>query len=265
MLKQIKQDIYLFWRVLKNTALRFKTYPMESASVLLGSVLEVGLPVIFWMSISKFSSGPKIDLKDIVSYYLIASGLILILYTNFSLGAESNRAIKSGDLSQNLIKPLNPLLGIFAERVGRDALTIITSLVMVLVGFSLNNTLTITKVPLLVLVLINAALINLGLNILTGSIAFYSAESGNIKSAFLHVARLLRGTLIPLTLISTKLYGILQLTPFPGSLDHLVRGIKGQPIPAKFLIISSIWAVLILVGSNKLYKHSLKRYEGVGI
>jgi ABC-type uncharacterized transport system permease subunit len=247
-------------------ALRFRAYPLELVASLVARLAEATLYIVFWLIVSELSGATDIHPTDIVGYYLVITGLTPFLFAGFGVGAMAIDHIKSGQMSQTLVRPLNPILYPWANRVGRNSINLLFGLAQVAVGMVISGGVSQEALPYLLPVLFNAILINAAFNIIIGSCAFYFTEARGIKNAALHVASFARGEKMPIHFMPPGLAGFLLLTPFPASQYHLAIVLQGNRVPVwGDVLIGALWGVALLIGGVWLWQRGLRRYEAVGI
>lgn len=256
----------LLWSMTIFEAQRFKAYPHEIIASLAQRLAELALYCTFWLLVSQFSQNSSVQTHDIISYYLIISGLTPFLYAGFGLAALTIDDIKTGRLNQILIRPMNAFLYPLAIRTGRNAINLLFGLVQIAIGIFIAGGIGTEALPFLLPVLFNAVAINLALNILIGTAGFYYGDARGFKNTMYHLANFARGEKMPIHFMTPELAGFLLLTPFPASQYHLAIVLQGTRVPAwGDVLIGMVWSVVLLVLAVKFWRFSLRRYEAVGI
>lgn len=256
----------LFVSLTYYQALRYKAFPLEIAASIFSNVVSVILYVTFWLLVGKYSSGGKIVPRDIVSFYLIITGLSPLFYSTMGIASQTIKDIKDGTLNQVLTKPINPIINSWSVRTGGSIVAIIFGLFMVAIGIFIAGGVSSRILPYLPLVLFNTLMINAAFNIAIGTCGFYFIQATGLKDTFVHIANLCRGQMIPLFLMPASIATALQFTPFPASQYHLSILLQGTRLPSwGFVILGSVWAVVLMYGSIKFWRHGLKRYEAIGL
>lgn len=261
-MRELRLGVSIAW----FEAQRFAAFPFETIASLVGRLTEAGLFIVFWLVVGSLSSSGQLDPIDLISYYLIATGISPFFYLGFGIGSEIIKLIKRGELNQLLLRPTSPLVYPWAVRTGRNAINILFAIVQVAIGIVLAGGISFSMLPFLLPVLFNALLINAALNMMVGTAGFYLVEATGVKNATVHVARLLRGELMPLYLMPAGIASALQLTPFPASQYHLTILLQGtHELSWGVVLIGSLWAVLLMAIAIVFWKRGLRLYEAVGI
>jgi ABC-type uncharacterized transport system permease subunit len=259
-------QLKIFWSMTVFESLRFKAYPLEVVASIFSNLAETTLFITFWLLVGKYAAQGSINPRDVISYYLIVSGMTPFFYLGFGIATQTIRIIKQGELNQILIKPVNPILYPWSLRTGRNFINIIMGLLQLVAGILLAGSLSRDILPLLLPTLFNAAMINAAFNIGIGTFGFYLTEASGVKNAFLHIAVLCRGELIPLFLLPAGLLTAIQFSPFPASQYHLAILLQGTRQPEwGFVLLGSLWAIALMFGAIKFWHHGLKHYEAIGI
>lgn len=247
-------------------AQRFRAFPLEVIASLATLIIESLLFIVFWLLVGKYAGTGALNQRDIISYFLIMSGMTPFFFMGFGIGSQIIRLIKSGELNQVLIKPVNPLIYPWTFRMGRNAISMLFGLVQILAGIVVAGGVTGRALPFLLPVLINMAIINAAFNIFIGTMGFYLVEAAGVKNAFVHLARFCRGELMPLFLMPASVATWLQFSPFPASHYHLAIALQGERLPEwRFVLIGFVWAVVLMAVALLFWRRGLRHYEAVGI
>ena len=196
---------------------------------------------------------------------MIITGLSPLFYTGFGIAGMTVDMIKSGELNQTLIRPINPILHPWALRTGRNAVDICFGLAQVTIGIIITGGMQTEALPYLLPVLVNTAAINAAFNITIGALGFYLTDGRGFKNAFLHLAGFMRGEKMPIYLMQPQFVSFLMLTPFPASIYHLTLILKGGVPHWGDVAVGSAWAVGLLFFAIILWRRGSKKYEAVGI
>jgi ABC-2 type transport system permease protein len=256
----------LLWHMCWFEAQRFRAYPLEIAASLFSRIAELSLYATFWLIVGQFGGSSNINGKDVIAYYLIISGLVPFFSSAFGVASMTIDYIKTGKLSQSLIRPINPILFPWAIRNGRNIVAMAFGVVQITLGMVLSGGMKPAALPFLLPVIINSFAINTAFNIMLGASAFYLTESRGIKNTFLHIASFFRGEKMPLHLMPPGLMNFLLLTPFPASQYHLTILLQGTRLPTwSDVLIGCAWSIVLLVVAVKMWQRGLRKYEAVGI
>lgn len=246
-------------------AQRFRAYPLELFASIFSRLAETALYITFWLIIAGLSNS-NIQPKDIISYYLIISGIIPFFNLNLGVADMTLKHIKTGELSQLLLKPINPILFPWAARTGRSIFNLTIGFLQAGVGIIIAGGVHHNALPFLLPVLFNVICLNAAFNLFVSALGFHLTEARNVKNAILHIASFARGEKMPLHFMPPGITAFLMLTPFPASQYHLAILLQGIRLPAwGDVIIGCGWSVVCLWGAIVFWKRSLRRYEATGL
>ena len=265
MFTMLAKNIKLYFVLTFFEAKRFQAYPTEIIASIAKRLIEITLYITFWLIVSS-NSNADINGRDIVSYYLIITGITSFFFTQLGAGSQLVQLIKTGELNQVLIKPMYPLLAPFSIRAGRSLINLIWGGLQIVAGIIIAGGIGNSNWLLFPIILINAVLINVALNIFVGTLGFYFIEAGGIKNVVVHITTIAGGLLIPLFLMPQAISNALQIfTPFPASQYQMAIFLQGKyPLNSWFVFIGLLWGVAVIVASVKFWNYSLKHYEATG-
>ncbi|HWZ65172.1 MAG TPA: ABC-2 family transporter protein [Patescibacteria group bacterium] len=262
MLSQIKLLLAMCW----FEAQRFRAYPLEIVGGLGSRLAELALFITFWLIVGRFSANGAIRPLDVISYYMIITGFMPFFYLGFGIAGTTIEMIKNGELSQVLIKPVNPLLYPWAQRTGQNLINVLFGLLQISIGMYISGGIKPHAWQFLVPVVLNMALLNAAFNIAIGTLGFYMIEARPLKNSLLVLISFLRGERMPIFLMPANVVGFLMLTPFPASQYHLAILLQGTRLPLWHDVwVGTAWGVTLFLASLWLWKRGLRRYEAVGI
>lgn len=245
---------------------RFAMFPTEVVASIMARLIEVTLYVTFWLIVGKYAGSGNVIPKEVISYYLIINGITAFFFTQIGIGSLIIKMIKFGELNQALIKPVSPLLVPWSQRAGRNILNMLLGGIQIIIGIIIAGGITLHAGILLPLVLFNTIVINLAFNFIVGTFGFYFTEAGGIKNTFVHIYNLCGGVLMPLFLMPTWVAAALQFTPFPAAQYQMAILLQGiYPVQAGFVCIGTLWAIALMIFAIWYWRHSLNRYEAIGI
>ena len=142
------------------------------------------------------------------------------------------------------------------------------SLMLLLTGLVLLPSISFVGVVLFILSLLLAFVIALAINLLVGSITFWTTEANHLQNVISHVIRVFSGTMIPISFFPGSLKTLTLFSPFP-ALGFLPATLIRNPVwnfDIWVSFLSSVfWAAILLPLSLLIWKTGLKRYEAVGI
>jgi ABC-type uncharacterized transport system permease subunit len=261
----LRRNLGLYFYMMVNEARRYMSYPLEIVSSVLKRLMAPVLLIVFWYAVGSHSNS-TISPKDLVAYTLVANGLTQVFSSDFKIAGIVQKMIKYGEISHMMLRPSSILLQTFAKYTGRNIADGVVNGLFVVIGLIVGGT-SFSTIGYLPFVLINALVLNMSFNLLLGTLGFYTPGASAIKNTINHVIQLLRGSTIPFYLVAPVVIKILNFTPFPASMYHVVLALRGRAYLLRpvDVAIGTLWAVLILAVSMAAWRRSTRSYEAVGL
>lgn len=180
--------------------------------------------------------------------------------------------INQGDLSNDLLRPMNALLGFFAEDIGDKTMNILFSIgELGLVIFLLHPPLFfqthVVSIMLSIVAIGIAVLLYFLFGLLLSCIAFWSPEVWAPRFLFFSIVTFFSGVFFPLDILPRTLYLILQLLPFSYLLYFPLKIYLGDIAAseiAKGLAIESLWVVVLFLLAKYVWRKGLVEYTAQG-
>lgn len=242
-------------------------YRSEIWLTILAKLFQVFLLVLFWSVISK-TSQIKFEFAELISYFFIANAVqVLVDGEALRFARLLTEEIKNGTISSYLLRPINTPVFLYTRFLGNHGLVVVISVALTVLGFLVYFQGNLIKIFLFVLTVFFALLCAFGLNLIVGTISFWTTESKGLKHVASHVIRVFGGSLIPVTFFPDRIKLLILATPFPSFAyipGTLIRGDVTREII--FGIISAfVWSFLLLFFGFWIWKKGAKQYESVGI
>ncbi len=200
-------------------------------------MLTTTMPLVslaLWAAVAEVAPVGRFGAKDFVAYFLAT--LVVRQLTGSWLVWELNTDIKSGTLSQRLLKPMNPLVVYSAENLAALPLRALLCVPIAVVALAVLEPGRLAHggaaLGLCLLAIVGAWLINFFVMALCGTLAFVMESSTSIFEIYLAGFMLLSGYLVPLELFPPWLRGAADALPFRYTLSLPVELLTGLLSPA---------------------------------
>lgn len=204
------------------------------------------------------------------SAYFLAT-LIVRQLTGSWLVWSLNMEIKSGTLSQRLLRPIHPLIGYSADNLAavpfRAALSLPIALIALLFVDRGALPHTAGSVAAVLLSYVGAWAINFFTMALLGALAFWLESATSLYEIWLVAFGLLSGYLIPLSLLPGWLQRIAGALPFRYTLAFPVEATLGLLPPGALATSLAIqWAYVLACAAGALaaWQAGIKRFSALG-
>lgn len=224
----------------------------------------------FWSSIYRQGSHVgSYSFEQIISYYIFVAIFQLMVTgdnTAWSIGDE----IKNGEITNNILKPINYLKYKFSQSMGNLLYRIMFYLpVITMIVFLLRNYFIFPhSVSLLAIFLFCASMsyiLFFLVYFLVGIVAFWMGEAKSIFWALWVIIGFMQGSLIPLDLLPRWLMQLSNFLPFKYIFFIPISLITGRSEFSWFMIyVPLAWLFGLYILAQYLYIKGLKKYEGFG-
>ncbi len=207
--------------------------------------------------------------QKVVAYFL-ATFLIRQLCGSWAAW-QINQEIKDGTLALRLLRPVHPFLPWATEQLAyvplRGAVALAgagTALAVYARAELTTHVAVLTALPVSIFL---AFICTFSLNLIFGSLAFWTNQSTKIMDAYNAIFFVFSGYLIPVTLFPRRLAEALDYLPFRYQLgvpvELLVSGYDGK---TAWLLVAkqAVFAVFLLAGAFAAFHRGLRRFEAVG-
>lgn len=233
--------------------------------------------VFFFLWSSVFTGGSEVSYFGYSQSSIMAYTFLLVLIRSIVMSTKSTDVsgyVSSGELSNYLLKPINFFKYLLARDSSTKILNIIFSIIEILILYlilkpDLFIQTNMFQIFLFIISLIIASFIFFSIVMLANSAPFWVPEIGwGVQFLVIVIfVEFLSGAFFPLDVFPKPLFEFLKLTPFPylvfmpiqtylGNMDLLEN--------TKNILIGGLWAIILWLIMNKVWKKGLKIYEAVG-
>lgn len=258
----------VYWDLIRFSFLRFFSYPFEIIAQALKRALEVIFLIIFWSIYAK-STSQNISIPQISAYFLIAMGVADLTMARW--GAFSNligNLVKSGQLSNYIIKPADLIWSIYALALGRNGLRLLLAFANIFIGFWIMPPKNLLSIALFVLFFIFSWFISFAYNLFEGTLYLHFTDASGIRNSLENFIRVFTGVMIPLYLFPSPFKEILRVTPFPFMVYGPTNAVNITSINNDVImdiILGIFWSIFLYFSMKAWWNYSMKKYEAVGI
>lgn len=210
---------------------------------------------------------------DFTAYFLLT--LLVRLLTSSWVLWEMNQEIRSGAMSQRLLRPVHPLLAYSAENLAALPLRALLVLPIALTLLFVYGRGQLTHDPVLIfsflLALPGAWALSFLSMVLCGCLAFYVESALGIFQLWMGSYMVLSGYLVPLSLLPRGVRQTAEALPFRYMLDFPVKLLLGLPGAAEpraealaHLAAEYGYVAALLLLLSLLWRAGLRRYGAFG-
>lgn len=265
-MKKIANYIKLYWWYIRNHLLGLIEYKMDFIIGIFSSLIEQLLSLIFiiiiFSNIQDIKGWTYGELLFIFSIATLGRSIHLVFFDN--LWTFGTKYIQMGDLDRLLIRPVNPLFQVIADKINFQGVGQVVVGVMALV-YS-NNSIYIkwnlTSIIILVLLILGSGIIYVNIHIFFMTFSFWMVDSLPIVSSIFSINQFAQ---YPLQ-IYPKIIRFIITCIIPYSFVAFV--------PANYFLKSNQYSYLVIympliciitsLISYLFWNYGLKRFESVG-
>jgi ABC-2 type transport system permease protein len=244
-------------------------YPYELLITVIEPAAEIGFLVLFWGMVARGSSHP-IDLISMVAYFIMVQFVSIWSLNPGGLNFSNyiGYRIKSGILSQSLIRPIRTLPALLFEHRGYFFVDMIFSVILLALAIKLLGGIELNQLVMFIVFSILSCIITFSLCVLIGSLAFITKEISSIRHSVSHLVRILSGAMVPLNFFPEGIRHWLSITPFPSMVFVPISVLQNKLPPTVLLFnfkVALFWSFLLLGAALLIWQRNMKKYEANGI
>lgn len=245
-------------------------YRTEFAISVLSWGIRLIIAVFLWVAVAEARGGSigHYTTNTILIYFFIVQ--IISSFTFSRIGFDISYDIYRGDFANFLLKPLNYLLFRLIHETSRNAFR--TALGLILFGTLLfvffgGVPLPLWKIPLIILALIGAYIINFCLISMVGLLGFWITNANRLTFIYFGILTIFSGMIFPIDLFPEKWFTVFQYLPFPYIFyfpAKVIQAVSLDPTLIHGFLIQMVYVVLLTVGVSLVYRSGVRRFEAVG-
>ena len=236
---------------------------------ILSSVLPL-IMLVVWLTVSAQQGGSVAgyDATGFISYYLMVT--LIRRITGVWIIWDMDHDIRNGELSPQLLKPLNPIHHLFTSSLASkpfQALLVAPPIAVASILFSARYDLSLPSIVLTLAAAFGAFLIEFLVQALIGTLAFWITQSIAVAEAWFWVRAFLSGWIVPLAVLPAAIVGPLNFLPFRYTLSFPIEIILGRlPLDqiALGFAVELSWIAILLLAFQWMWRRGLRSYSAVG-
>jgi len=182
---------------------------------------------------------------------------------------ELNHLVRTGALSPQLLRPVNPLLFNLAETLAAIPVRLLVLAPILLALFAWRPDIAFLPSPATALMGALSVLLAFALSWLVqaifGMLSFWLEQSVGLFGLWFAAWGLFGGYIIPLPLLPEGLRAVAEWLPFQASLGAPVEILLGiEPQPLRSLLVQAGWVLLATLLARWMWARGIVRYGAVG-
>lgn len=239
------------------------------------NVFRVISEIVFWQILFSTSGSEKMygyTLNQLITYYIFMY-IIGAITGMGSTGYKIAEDIKTGTLTNILLKPISCIKYYFSEVMGQKIVQLLVSLVIFIPIFicyasSVSNKINLFQLILFPVAIIFALVLTYFINLLISFLAFWLTEVTSFFFVKDLVLDLLSGRVFPIDIMPTGILRVLNLLPFAYCTFFPINILTKDLTVLK--LISGLgmqlgWILVIYIMARIVWKKGIKKYTGIGM
>jgi ABC-2 type transport system permease protein len=235
-------------------------------------MLTTTMPLVslaLWSAVAAEGPVGRFTQRGFSAYFLAM--LVVRQLTGSWIVWQMNQEIRSGTLSQRLLRPIHPLVAYSAENLAALPLRAMLSLPIAVIALFFVGRAGLPSTPsalaLVALSVVGAWLINFLTMAMMGTLAFFLESSTAVFEVWMVAFMLLSGYLVPLELFPPALRAVTAALPFRYTAAfpvELLVGMLDRPAALHDLAIQWAYVAGGLAGTLLAWRAGLKRFAAFG-
>lgn len=236
---------------------------------ILSSVLPLVM-LLVWLTIAEEQGGTVsgYDQNDFISYFLA------IVFMRRMVGVwiiwDLDASIRKGELSPQLLRPIDPVHHLFARVLAIRPLNILLMGPPFLAAswaFSAQYDLSFTSLFFVVAAILGATLAEFFAQMIIGAMSFWITQSLSVAEAWFFIRMMFSGYVVPLDMFPTAVTNTLFYLPFRYMLSFPTEIFLGRLETAEIgqgFAVQLAWVITFYLTYSFLWQRGLKQYSAVG-
>lgn len=234
-------------------------------------ILSGVLPLVMmmvWLSLTEAGPVQGYTAQDFISYYLMV--ILIRRMCGVWIIWDLNRDIRQGSLSPQLLRPLHPVHLHLTRTLARHPLQLVLvgpPLVAAAILLGAQYTMPLSYLPLLLITMFGAILIEFFVQMCIGSTAFWITQATAVMEVWFYIRALLSGWVVPLDLFPPAVTNALQYLPFRYILSLPLEITLGRLDLADIgfgLAVQYSWVLFFFLLCRLLWTRGIREYSAVG-
>ncbi len=235
-------------------------------------VLSTTMPLVMlalWSAVAREAPVGRFGEQDFVAYFLVT--FIVRQLTGSWAAWEMNYEIRTGRLSQKLLRPVHPLAGYAAENLGALPFRVMVSLPVALIAlFTVGS----KALPgdwrvwvIWVVALLGGWLITLFANLAIGAMSLFMESSIKVMDVYFTLFLALSGYIIPVELFPPWIRALVQWLPFRYQIGFPVEVLtSAHGFGTEMVLLARQWAWVAGMAALALglWRRGQRHFEAYG-
>lgn len=252
-------------RVICSTAKEGFIYKTASFFSIVNRLIEISIYLFVWKAVySSSGSIEGMEFSNMVIYYVITFSISHIMY--FGTNEEMGEKIRNGTITMELLYPISYMDYYFSYKLGNTlrqvVLVVIPTFIITTLLFSVNININLINFGQFIIILMLAIVNVFFIEFIFGMVAFVTNSLWGLQTLKNSLIMIFSGAIAPITLFPQFMQVIMEKLPFVDFIYSPVNALIGNVDFIEFVNIifrESIWAIILFIIANILYKKLIKK------
>lgn len=253
--------------MIKLAKMRFKEYNIYKSNFILftlNRIVEVIVYVFVWQAIYKQTGNAGgLAIEQMVTYYILVTSLRPIAL--WGVNEDMAYSIRNGQIHKELLNPISYFQYYFGVNLGELAFAVVVGIatfVCCSIFWSVIVPSNIINFLLFVFVLVLSIPITFFLQMIVGTVGFYSNSIWGMQILRKAIISIFSGVIAPLTLFPEWFQTISNYLPFKELIYtpiHIYLGQVGMNEIGVIMVKQIIWGILLYIMAKLFFEHAIKK------
>jgi ABC-2 type transport system permease protein len=228
------------------------------------------IALLVWLTVLANAGRLPMDRSQLVTYFVLMSAVSMLTMT--WAGQYIADEIKTGSLSNYLLRPAPPAAHYIGNNVGEKVIKVWLLLpFVVVVALVFRSDFHPTTEPLrwaaFGIAVVLAGVVAFELDYLIGSLAFWLQDVSGVATLNRLLEGLLAGAFVPLAMFPREIAPLLEVQPWRYVLSFPLEIVTGTPTLEEIgrgLTLAALYAAVLIAAHRLVWRYGLRVYAAVG-
>lgn len=259
-----------YCKVMMNSFKTQYVYKAQVLSKILFCILSYLIQMYIWKSVNSASETALYNIEYMSGYVLISSMISVFVAFDMSYIPIVEAKVRSGDIGEELIIPVNFLVYNFFEYLGKclfKCMFQVLPLCVIFFLFKVSAKVHLANTGYFLMAVMFAVSIFFLLNMICGMLSFWLFSIGNLHIIIDSSITLFSGSIIPLWLIPEKFAFVYEILPFQYLYYYpisIILGLVNVQQMVRVFLYEMIWTACLFALAVWMYNKGIKKLQIVG-
>lgn len=259
-----------YFKILINSFKTQYVYKAQVLSKILFCILSYLIQMYIWKSVNLASETALYNIEYMSGYVLISSIISVFIAFDMNYIPIVEAKVRSGDIGEELIIPVNFLIYNFFEYLGKCLFKFMFNVLPLCAFFFLfkvSAKVHLANTGYFCVAVMFAVSIFFLINMICGMLSFWFLSIGNLHIIIDSSISLFSGSIIPLWLIPEKLTSIYEILPFKYLFYYpisIILGLVNVQQIVRIFLYEIVWTACLFALAVFIYNRGIKKLQIMG-